>query len=98
MASEWKRQRCRERIEGLADSTAADVDAVRLEAIEILQDTIGFDRWCALLLDPDTLVISRGLGHNDWYADLPRLNLHEAASTTSTTTPCSLAAAITWAS
>ena len=78
MTSEWKRQRCRERIEGLADSTAADVDAVRLEAIEILQGTIGFDRWCALLLDPDTLVISRGLGHNDWYADLPRLNLHEA--------------------
>lgn len=77
MASEWKRQRCRERIDDLADSSA-DIDALRLEAIEILQATIGFDRWCSLLLDPDTLVISQGIGHHDWSSELPRLNLHEA--------------------
>ena len=77
MASDWERHRCRERVEGLAGSTA-DIDTVRLEAIEILQRTIGFDRWCSLLLDPDTLVISRGIGCNDWTAELPRLNLHEA--------------------
>ena len=63
MASEWKRQRCRERIDDLADS-GADIDALRREAIEILQATIGFDRWCSLLLDPDTLVISQGIGHH----------------------------------
>jgi hypothetical protein len=28
-----------------------------------------------LLLDPDTLVIGQGIGHNDWPAELPRLNL-----------------------
>ncbi len=44
----------------------ADIDVLRREAIEILQATIGFDRWCSLLLDPDTLVISQGIGHNDW--------------------------------
>lgn len=77
VASEWKRQRCRERVEALADSSA-DLDVLRREAIEILQATIGFDRWCSLLLDPDTLVISHGIGHNDWSCDLPHLNLHEA--------------------
>jgi DNA-binding CsgD family transcriptional regulator len=77
MVSEWKRRRCRERVDDLAES-GADIDVVRREAIEILQATIGFDRWCALLLDPDTLVISHGIGHNDWSSELPRLNLHEA--------------------
>ena len=77
MGSEWKRQRCRERVSNLAGSSA-DIDAVRREAIEILQATIGFDRWCSLLLDPDTLVINHGIGHHDWCSELPRLNLHEA--------------------
>ncbi len=77
VASDWKRQRCRERVEDLAGSSA-DIDVLRREAIEILQATIGFDRWCSLLLDPDTLVISHGIGHNDWSGDLPHLNLHEA--------------------
>ena len=63
MTSDWKRQRCRERIDDLADS-GADIDALRRQAIEILQATIGFDRWCSLLLDPDTLVISQGIGHH----------------------------------
>jgi DNA-binding CsgD family transcriptional regulator len=77
VTSEWKRQRCRERIDDLAQSSA-DIDVLRREAIEILQATIGFDRWCSLLLDPDTLVISQGIGHNDWSSELPHLNLHEA--------------------
>ena len=70
VASDWKRQRCRERVEALAGSSA-DIDVLRREAIEILQATIGFDRWCSLLLDPDTLVISHGIGHNDWTLRAP---------------------------
>jgi DNA-binding CsgD family transcriptional regulator len=77
MATEWQRVRCRERIESLA-SSADESEALRRQAIEILHTAIGFDRWCTLLLDPDTLVISQGIGHIDWFAELPRLNLHEA--------------------
>jgi len=69
--------RCRERIELLADSTV-EVDALRREAIEMLHGAVGFDRWCTLLLDPGTLLISQGFGHIDWHAELPGLNLHEA--------------------
>jgi DNA-binding CsgD family transcriptional regulator len=74
MGSERARWRCRERLERLADS-GGDVTAMRLEAIEVLRSAVGFDRWCALLLDPDSLVVCQGLGHNDWTHELPRLNL-----------------------
>jgi DNA-binding CsgD family transcriptional regulator len=77
MVTERTRRRTHARIESLAGSTA-DVDTVRREAIDLLGTAIGFDRWCTLLLDPDTLVISQGLGSIDWFADLPRLNMHEA--------------------
>ena len=77
MATEWQRTRCRERIEQLSGS-ADDSEALRRQAIEILHGAIGFDRWCTLLLDPETLVISQGIGYNDWYSDLPRLNLYES--------------------
>ena len=60
----------------LADS-ASDVDELRREAIEVLQSAIGFEHWCSLLLDPDTLVIGQGIGDIDWQAELPRLNLIE---------------------
>jgi DNA-binding CsgD family transcriptional regulator len=78
VATERQRRRCRERIELLADS-ATGSDELRREAIEILRAAIGFDRWCTLLLDPDTLVICQGLGDIDWHAELPRLNLFEAS-------------------
>ena len=74
MRSEQTRRRARERIEALADAPL-DAATMRLEAIEILRAAIGFERWCALLLDPDTLIVSHGLGRNDWPAELPRLNL-----------------------
>jgi DNA-binding CsgD family transcriptional regulator len=61
----------------LSDS-AVDVDSLRREAIAIVRSAIGFDRWCALLLDPDTLVASQGIGHNDFWAELPRLNINGA--------------------
>jgi hypothetical protein len=37
-----------------------DVDSLRREAVTIVRGAIGFDCWCALLLDPDTLVASQG--------------------------------------
>jgi hypothetical protein len=77
MATERARSRCRERVEELSGS-AVDVDSLRREAIGILRSAIGFDRWCALLLDPDTLVASQGIGHNDFWTELPRLNINGA--------------------
>ena len=65
-------------MELLADS-ATGSDELRREAIEILRTAIGFDRWCTLLLDPETLVICQGLGDIDWHVELPRLNLFEAS-------------------
>ena len=76
--TERTRRRAGERIALLADSVL-DSDALRREAIEVLRGAIGFDRWCTLLLDPDTLVIARASASNDWHDELPRLNLHEAS-------------------
>lgn len=58
MATERARSRCREAIKLLADSTA-DVDSLRIEAVEHLRRAIGFDLWCAPLVDPDTLIPNR---------------------------------------
>jgi DNA-binding CsgD family transcriptional regulator len=77
VSRERTRRRARDRVELLADS-GLDADAMRLEAIEILTTAVGFDRWCSLLLDPDTLAISQGIGRNDWFDQFPRLNLSEA--------------------
>ena len=74
MASERARAGSLERIERLT-TAALEVDVLRLEAAEILRAALGFERWCSLLLDPDTLVIGQGMGQIDWAAELPRLNL-----------------------
>ena len=76
-ASERARTRCRAQLERLADSGAGS-EELRREAIRVLGTAIRFERWCSLLLDPDTLVIGHGIGHNDWAAELPRLNLGSA--------------------
>lgn len=76
MTTERARSRCLERLDRLADSTS-DLDVLRREAIVELRRGIGFERWCALLLDPDTLVKTNGIGDNDFYADLPRLNVRD---------------------
>jgi DNA-binding CsgD family transcriptional regulator len=76
-ASERARTRCRAQLERLADSGAGG-EELRREAIRVLGTAIRFERWCSLLLDPDTLVIGHGIGHNDWAAELPRLNLGSA--------------------
>jgi DNA-binding CsgD family transcriptional regulator len=74
MGSERARRRCLERLDALV-RTDGDRDAMRVEAIGLLRTAIGFERWCTLVLDPDTLVLGQGIGHNDWSAELPRLNL-----------------------
>jgi DNA-binding CsgD family transcriptional regulator len=78
MATEWTRSRCRERLERLAESTQ-DCDSLRREVIAELQRAIGFDRWCAPLVDPDTLIAHTGMGETDHLADMPRLQLHDAS-------------------
>ena len=79
MGTEWARTRCRERLDALADS-GCNLDELRLEAIAALRRAIGFDRWCALLVDPDSLLANRGIGENDWAKELPRINVHDAGS------------------
>jgi DNA-binding CsgD family transcriptional regulator len=74
MGSERARERCLEKLDALV-RTQGDRDAMRVEAIALLRTAIGFERWCTLVLDPDSLVIGQGIGHNDWAAELPRLNL-----------------------
>ncbi|MCA1695526.1 MAG: hypothetical protein LC749_12785, partial [Actinobacteria bacterium] len=58
MAREAARSRCRERLELLARSTL-DIDALRLEAVDHLRRTIGFELWGVPLVDPDTLIANR---------------------------------------
>jgi DNA-binding CsgD family transcriptional regulator len=63
--------RCRERIARLGESTL-DSESIRREAIAELQRTIGFDRWCWPLADPDTLLPLSGLAEHDYGPRLPR--------------------------
>jgi DNA-binding CsgD family transcriptional regulator len=71
VATEQQRARCRERLERLSESQL-DSDAVRHEAILELQRTIGFDRWCWPLADPETAVPLSGLAEHDYGPNLPR--------------------------
>jgi hypothetical protein len=74
MGSERARRRCLEKLDALVRAEG-DRDAMRVEAIGLLRTGIGFERWCTLVLDPDSLVLGQGIGHNDWQVELPRLNL-----------------------
>jgi DNA-binding CsgD family transcriptional regulator len=74
MGSERARRRCLEKLDALVRAEG-DRDAMRVEAIGVLRAAIGFERWCTLVLDPDSLVLGQGIGHNDWAVELPRLNL-----------------------
>jgi DNA-binding CsgD family transcriptional regulator len=78
MATERARSRCREQLDLLADS-AQDVDALRREVIAELKRTIGFERWCAPLVDPDTLISHTGIAETDHIAELPRLQVNDAS-------------------
>ena len=72
MATERARSRCRENLLALADA-ALDADALRLEAVGLLQQTVGFDRWCWPLADPETLIPLSGLAHHDYGPSVPRV-------------------------
>ncbi|HET8651608.1 MAG TPA: LuxR C-terminal-related transcriptional regulator [Gaiellaceae bacterium] len=69
--TERKRTRCRERLARLAESDL-DRDSLRFEAIADLQRTIGFDRWCWPLSDPDSLLPNSGLALHDYGPRVPR--------------------------
>lgn len=71
VATERQRGRCRERLERLSDSLLDSGD-VRHETILELQRTIGFDRWCWPLADPETAVPLSGLAEHDYGPNLPR--------------------------
>ena len=79
MATERARSRCRERLELLADSSE-DVDSLRRDVIAELKRAIGFDRWCAPLVDPDTLIAHTGIAETDHIAELPRLQVRDASA------------------
>ena len=49
-----------------------DCDSLRLEAIAELQRTVGFDRWCWPLADPETLLPLSGLAEHDFGPAVPR--------------------------
>lgn len=71
MASAHALSRCRDRLDALSESTL-DCDAFRRDAIAYLQRTIGFDRWCWPLADPDTLVTSSGIAEHNYGPHVPR--------------------------
>jgi DNA-binding CsgD family transcriptional regulator len=72
VAAERERGRCRERLERLGTSTL-DSDSLRYEAVVLLRRTIGFDRWCWPLADPDTLIPLSGVAEHDYGPAVPRV-------------------------
>jgi DNA-binding CsgD family transcriptional regulator len=71
MATSRERDRCRERLERLSESSL-DSEALRQEAVADLQRVIGFDRWCWPLADPETLLPASGLAQHDYVPAVPR--------------------------
>jgi DNA-binding CsgD family transcriptional regulator len=71
MASTRRLGRCREQLESLSESTL-DRDSFRREAVAYLQRSVGCDRWCWPLADPDTLVTSSGLAEHNFGPYVPR--------------------------
>jgi DNA-binding CsgD family transcriptional regulator len=71
MASERDRSRLRERLTTLSES-GLDSDSLRLEAMTELRRTVGFDRWCWPLADPETLLPLSGLAEHDFGPAVPR--------------------------
>src|SRR5262249_44738837 len=71
MVTERELSRCRERLDSLSRSSV-DCATLRLETIARLKRTIGFDRWCWPLADPETLVTSSGLAEHNFGPSVPR--------------------------
>lgn len=71
MATARERDRCRERLERLSNSTL-DVESIQREAIAQLRRVIGFERWCWPFADPRTLIPLSGIAEHDYGPGLPR--------------------------
>jgi DNA-binding CsgD family transcriptional regulator len=71
MASELQSSRCRDRLDALSASSL-DCDSLRLEVVAELRRTIGFDRWCWPLADPQTLLPGSGLAEHNYGTGVPR--------------------------
>jgi DNA-binding CsgD family transcriptional regulator len=59
------RDRCRERLARLCESGLA-TEAIQREAIADLRRVIGFDRWCWVFADPQTLLPLGGVAEHDY--------------------------------
>lgn len=71
MSTERERAECRRRLEQLSESSL-DSESIRREAIVRLQATIGFDRWCWPIADPETLLPGGGVAVHDYGRGVPR--------------------------
>lgn len=71
MSTDRSRAACRERLERLSASTL-DSESIRREAIAGLQRTVGFDRWCWPIADPETLLPGGGIADHDYGPGVPR--------------------------
>lgn len=71
MPTERERADCRERLERLSESSL-DSESIRREAIACLQRTVGFDRWCWPIADPETLLPGGGIADHDYGRRVPR--------------------------
>ena len=69
---ERQRSRARERLAVLADGTL-EAEEARREAIAVLRDAVGFERWCWPLTDPASGLSTGGIGEVDFWPTLPRL-------------------------
>jgi DNA-binding CsgD family transcriptional regulator len=65
VATARDRDRCRERIERLSESSL-DCESLQQQAIAELQPVIGFDRWCWPFCDPESLVPLSGTALHDY--------------------------------
>jgi DNA-binding CsgD family transcriptional regulator len=71
VSTERGRAGCREGLELLSGSHL-DSESIRREAIAALQRTVGFDRWCWPLADPETLLPGGGVADHDYGRGVPR--------------------------
>jgi DNA-binding CsgD family transcriptional regulator len=72
VAGEREQTRCRERLERLSESKF-DSESIQREVIIELQRVIGFDRWCWVLADPNTLIPLSGIAQHDYGPGVARV-------------------------
>jgi hypothetical protein len=81
VATARERDRCCERLTRLSESSL-DAESIRRETIAELRRVIGFDRWCWLFADPQTLIPLSGVAEHDYGPGVARsLELETPAPT-----------------